>query len=73
MKITSIELDDDNWEHATARISYQDIEQVLLGNPRVRKNKRLATGDYVASAHGITVVFLMSAPGVARPITGWKD
>jgi uncharacterized DUF497 family protein len=75
-----IEWDDENRGHATRHgVTVDEITQVLLKEPTMRRNRKGRSGDYYA--FGVTdggrriVVVVAWDPGrrVVRPITAWEQ
>jgi uncharacterized DUF497 family protein len=74
-----IEWDEGNREHATRHgISVEEITQVLLSNPTIRRNRKGRSGDYYAfgTTDGgrriVVVVAWDPARRILRPITAWE-
>lgn len=75
-----IEWDDANREHATRhRISVEEIMQVVLDNPVVRRNRKGRSGDYYVfgATHGgrkvVVVISWDPARRSIRTITAWEQ
>lgn len=75
-----IEWDEQNCEHATRHgVSVEEITQVVLGEPVVRRNRKGRSGDYfmygrTRGGRRIVVVIAWDpARRAIRPITAWEQ
>jgi uncharacterized DUF497 family protein len=75
-----IEWDDANREHATRHgVTVDEINQTLLNEPMMRRNRKGRSGDYYAfgvtdGGRGIVVVVAWdSGRRIVRPITAWEQ
>jgi hypothetical protein len=68
-----------NWYHATRRASREEIEEVFANSPRVVRNLRGRTADWLAigatdAGRSLTVAFIYDAQAhEAWPITAWEN
>jgi uncharacterized DUF497 family protein len=73
MWIELVEVDDENLEHVTRHgVTIAQVEAVFMSGPTIRRNKRGRAAEYCAVANGIRVNFRYR-PGVARPISAWRQ
>jgi hypothetical protein len=76
--IETVELDERNIAHATARVSAAEISEVFINNPVFRRNKSGRTADYVAigvtdGGSQVRVNFIYDrARRTARPVSAWR-
>ena len=76
--ITEIEIDDGNEEHLTRHgISLAEVQQVLAGDPDIRRNRKDRAGTHVAlgqtnGGRRVVVPLVDKGNGRIRPITAWE-
>lgn len=72
MRITTVEIDDNNLGHVTQRVGVNEIETAFEGSPQIRRNKGEGAAGYFIIANGIRVNFIYLGRGVACSVSAWR-
>lgn len=78
MDITEVEIDDGNEEHLTRHgVSIAEVQQVLAGDPDIRRNRKDRAGTHVAlgqtnGGRRVVVPLVDKGSGRIRPISAWE-